>query len=34
MKRTVLIAVVLAVGAALSGCGQKTVQPGAVAGFD
>ena len=34
MKKTVLIAVALAVGAALSGCGQKTVQPGAVAGFD
>lgn len=34
MKRTVLIAVALAVIAALSGCGQKTVQPGVVAGFD
>ena len=34
MKRTVLIAVALAVTAALSSCGQKTVQPGAVAGFD
>lgn len=34
MKRTVLIAIALAVIAALSGCGQKTVQPGAVAGFD
>lgn len=34
MKRTVLIAAAMAAGAALSGCGQKTVQPGAVAGFD
>ena len=34
MKRTVLIAVVLTVTAALSGCGQKTVQPGTVAGFE
>ena len=34
MKRSVLIAIALAAGAALSGCGQKTVQPGAVAGFD
>ena len=34
MKRTILFAVAIAVTAALSGCGQKIVQPGTVAGFD